>query len=209
MTTTRISGAEPSSDPTDLLASEHRHTELDRPAIGLAGHRLSLARRLHSALGRARSDRRRLIPAMVVASLAASITYSGLSSVWPGPTPPSGLTPSPTPTRPTSEGAARPAAGPDTPADHDPGLNPVVIGEDHRLLALDRRAVLLPTAVGHQVEVVALTPTPESVEASVVAESAMVVAVDESVVVIRLSTDEARLAVEAGSVGSLTLLGTG
>jgi hypothetical protein len=141
---------------------------------------------------------------MVVAIMAAALTYGGLGAALNR-------------SEQSSDHQVGPPAEPGAPAadgakaaidDAERG-DPIIIGDDHRTLALDGRTVLLPIEVGHQVEVVALLPTVESVEASVVAESAAVVAVDESVVVIRLTAEEATRAVEALGVGSLILLGTG
>ncbi len=159
-------------------------------------------------MARARSDHRRLLPATVVAIMAAALTYSGLGAALNRSEQFSDHQVGP-PAAPPAEASA-PAADRGEAAIHDARRrDPIIIGDDHRTLALDGHTVLLPTEVGHQVEVVALLPTLESVEASVVAESATVVAVDESVVVIRLTAEEARRAVEALGVGSLTLLGTG
>jgi hypothetical protein len=158
-------------------------------------------------MARARSDHRRLLPATVVAIMAAALTYGGLGAALNLSEQSSDHQLGPPSASPTEAAPAtdRAEAAPGDARRRDP----IMIGDDHRTLALDGHTVLLPIEVGHQVEVVALLPTIESVEASVVAESATVVAVDESVVVIRLTAEEARRAVEAVGVGSLTLLGTG
>lgn len=222
-TRTTASRTQPSAEAAVPGDNPSSPAVLHRPTIGFRRHgdrlfgRLSpqplrglIHRPFHrsgAGPGRARSDRHRVVPALVIATAAAVITYGVLGSVLGG-TEPTSLDVAAQSDQPPDVEAARGADHLASGVEEDVMADPKAIDPNHRTVALDRNDVLLPVEVGRRIEMVALMPTVESVEAAVVAESATVVAVDESVVVIRLTTDEARRAIKAAATGSLVLLGT-
>lgn len=155
-------------------------------------------RRLRGRFGRLRLVWRRAAVATVAGLLAA-----GLASAW--------LT-----APPTSDPEQRSTAPADVPVVIAPldGLTPgprsagqVALGNDQRILALDRSAIALPVSPGSIVEVIGLRPAIDDVRAEVITTRAEVVGVTDQAILVLVDAGAAYTAAEIAAVGRVTILG--
>lgn len=171
----------------------------DQPTIAPALVRpTSTAYRLRGRLGRLRLVWRRLAFAAGAGLLAAGLTMAW----WAAPSSSERRDPQRTAVdeSPFVAGAGEPGS-PETPTDRP------ALGDDQRIVALDRSTIALPVTVGTVVEVIGLRPVGPDVRAEVIAARADVVGVTDEAVLVAVDADAAHQAAEVAAVGRVTILG--